>query len=191
MTSPIAVTFLQDTRHGGPATQPLDIAAALASFIAAATSTVEVAIYDFRLSETTGADVVEAVITAAQRGVTVRIGYDLGKPAAGTAADFAALAADPAPVGTAEWVQQHFAGTAVQVKGIAAAPQLMHSKYVLRDAATTSGAVWTGSTNFTDDAWTFQENNILTAASPALAAAYLTRFRRAVDHRENQGHRSR
>ena len=176
MSSPIAVTFLRDTRHGGGASQPTDIAAALAAFVGAASSTIEVAIYDFRLTEATGADVVGALITAAQRGVAVRIGYDLGKPAAGTAADFAALAADPAPAGTADWVQQHFAGTEVQVKGIAAAPQLMHSKYVLRDAATPGGAVWTGSTNFTDDAWTLQENNILTAESPALAAAYLTDF---------------
>ncbi len=44
--SPIAVTFLRDTRHGGPASQPADVAAALAAFIAAATSTFEGAIYD-------------------------------------------------------------------------------------------------------------------------------------------------
>lgn len=176
MTSPIAATFLRDTRHGGATTQAADVAAALTAFIGGATSTIEVAIYDFRLTGTIGTDVVGALIEAAQRGVAVRIGYDLGKPVAGTAADFAALAADPAPAGTADWVQQHFAGTAVQIKGIAAAPQLMHSKYVLCDAATPGGAVWTGSTNFTDDAWTLQENNILIARSPVLAQAYLADF---------------
>ena len=102
-------------------------------------------------------------------------GVDAGF-AAGTAADFAELQVDPAPQGTADWVQQHFAGTAVQIKGIAAAPQLMHSKYVLRDAATVAAAVWTGSANFTDDAWTLQENNILSIESAPVAAAYLVDF---------------
>jgi hypothetical protein len=93
----------------------------------------------------------------------VRIAYDAGKPAAATAADFAVLQADPAPAGTAEWIREHFTGTAVQTKPIAAGGQLMHSKYVIRDAPvpnpgtpdlaapTGTSAVWTGSTNFTDD----------------------------------------
>jgi len=120
--------------------------------------------------------VVQALTAAAARGVVVRIGYDAGKPAAGTAADFAALQADPAPEGTTDWVQQHLTGTGVDIKAIAAAPQLRHSKYVLRDAATPAAAVWTGSTNFTDDAWTLRENNILTAQSTDLAAAHQRDF---------------
>jgi len=36
--------------------------------------------------------------------------------------------------------------------------------------------VWTRSANWTDDAWTLQENNIITVSSPAVAAAYLTDF---------------
>ena len=176
MTSPISTMFLRDTRSGGAADQPGRVAAALAGFISAATETVDVAIYDFRLSDAVAAGVVSALTSAAARGVTVRIGYDAGKPAAGTAADFAALQADPAPPGTADWLRQHFTGTAVELTPIAAAPQLMHSKYVLRDAATPTAAVWTGSTNFTDDAWTVQENNIITVESTDLAAAYLKDF---------------
>lgn len=42
-----------------------------------------------------------------------------------------------------------------------AASHLMHSKYVVRDGIASSATVWTGSTNFTDDAWTRQENNII------------------------------
>ena len=79
-------------------------------------------------------------------------------------------------MGTAAWVTGHFAGTAVQTKAIQAGSHLMHSKYVLRDATTASAAVWTGSTNFTDDAWTLQENNIITVASEPVAAAYRTDF---------------
>ncbi|MBL7487412.1 hypothetical protein I6A60_24860 [Frankia sp. AgB1.9] len=71
----------------------------------------------------------------------------------------------------------------MQTRPIRAGGQLMHSKYVIRDATTTpaetglaSAAVWTGSTNFTDDAWTRQENNIITIASAPLADGYRTDF---------------
>ena len=176
MTAPISATFLRDTRHGGDPDQPTRVAAALAEFIGAASTSVDIAIYDFRLSDEVGASVVQALTDAAQRGVSVRIGYDRGKPADATAADFAALQADPAPIGTADWVRGHFDGTAVQTVGIAAAPQLMHSKYVLRDADTDGAALWTGSTNFTDDAWTLQESNILVVESRPVVAAYRVDF---------------
>ena len=48
----------------------------------------------------------------------------------------------------------------------------MHHKYVVRDAA----AVWTGSTNWTDDAWTREENVVVVLPSPALAADYGRNF---------------
>lgn len=176
MTSPIDITFLRDTRHGGAQAQPTEIASRLADFVEAATHSIDIAIYDFRLTDSLAGPVVSALIAAADRGVVVRIGYDEGKPAAGTATDFAALGADPAPIGTAQWVAEHFAGTAVQIRGIAAGRQLMHSKYVIRDAAAGSAAVWTGSMNFTDDAWTLQENNILTIESRKLARAFRTDF---------------
>ncbi len=176
MTRSIDITFLRDTRHGGDPSQPTDIAALLADFVAGATTSVDVAIYDFRLTDNLAAAVVSALTAAAARGVAVRIGYDEGKPSAATAADFASLGADPAPAGTGQWVTEHFADTQVQIKGIAAAPHLMHSKYVLRDPDADSAVVWTGSTNFTDDAWTLQENNIVTVASPKVAAAYRTDF---------------
>ncbi|GAA1697551.1 phospholipase D-like domain-containing protein [Fodinicola feengrottensis] len=172
MSTTIGTIFLRDAAHGGAAGQPTAVAAALADFIASAQISLELAIYDFRLSDALAATVVGAFTDAAKRGVRVRIGYDAGKPEAGTAADFALLAADPAPPGTASWVQEHFGGTSVQIQPIKAAPQLMHSKYLIRDSA----AVWTGSTNFTDDAWTLQENNILQVESVPVAAGYLADF---------------
>jgi phosphatidylserine/phosphatidylglycerophosphate/cardiolipin synthase-like enzyme len=51
-------------------------------------------------------------------------------------------------------------------------PDLMHHKYVVRDAA----AVWTGSTNWTLDSWTREENVVLTVDSADLAARYLVDF---------------
>src|SRR5262249_48182513 len=55
-------------------------------------------------------------------------------------------------------------------------PKLMHHKYIIRDGRTAAGSVWTGSTNFTDDSWTYQENNIVRIDSPALCAYYETDF---------------
>ncbi len=47
-------------------------------------------------------------------------------------------------------------------------PDLMHHKYVIRDAE----ALWTGSTNWTSDSWTREENVIVTVASSELAARF-------------------
>jgi phosphatidylserine/phosphatidylglycerophosphate/cardiolipin synthase-like enzyme len=180
----ISTLFLRDTQHGGSTTQLGEVAGALADFIAAASASVDVAIYDFRLSNPQAAStVVDALVQAAQRGVTVRIGYDAGKPPTQTTVGFAAVGGDPAPVGTHDWIEQHFAGTSVQTRAIKAAPHLMHSKYVLRDAPTngvagtgSAAAVWSGSTNFTDDAWTRQENNVIVLSSTELATGYRLDF---------------
>jgi phosphatidylserine/phosphatidylglycerophosphate/cardiolipin synthase-like enzyme len=56
--------------------------------------------------------------------------------------------------------------------GIPGIPDLMHHKYVIRDGA----SVWTGSTNWTADSWTREENVVVTVDSPALAARYLEDF---------------
>jgi phosphatidylserine/phosphatidylglycerophosphate/cardiolipin synthase-like enzyme len=48
----------------------------------------------------------------------------------------------------------------------------MHHKYVVRDG----NAVWTGSTNWTNDAWTRMENLTVTVESSDLAAAYTQDF---------------
>jgi phosphatidylserine/phosphatidylglycerophosphate/cardiolipin synthase-like enzyme len=183
-TSPIDVLFLRDTRRGGQPRQARTVAAHLTQFVEAATSTLDIAIYDFRLSNTKVAGtVVTALSDAAARGVTVRLAYDAGKPTATTTKTFALMAADPAPPGTAQWVADHFGNSDVQIRAITApSGQLMHSKYIVRDAhpgqsgTTRQPAVWTGSTNWTDDAWTLQENNIITVASAELAAAYRTDF---------------
>jgi phosphatidylserine/phosphatidylglycerophosphate/cardiolipin synthase-like enzyme len=180
MSSPVTITFLRDDQRGGSPGQLQQVADQLAAFVAAATTSVDVAIYDFRLTDPgAAATVVGALTEAAQRGVTVRIGFDAGnKPTGADPAAFVALGADPAPVGTRDWVNQHFAGTAVQLAPIAGHGHLMHSKYVLRDAAAAAPttAIWTGSANFTDDAWTRQENNIVTIPSPAMAASYREDF---------------
>jgi phosphatidylserine/phosphatidylglycerophosphate/cardiolipin synthase-like enzyme len=52
----------------------------------------------------------------------------------------------------------------------------MHSKYVVVDGHTNGAQIWTGSTNFTPDAWALQDNNIITVTSAALASLYETDF---------------
>lgn len=53
-------------------------------------------------------------------------------------------------------------------------PDLMHHKFIVRDRE----AVWTGSTNWTEDAWSRQENVIVTVRSGRLASRYSTGFER-------------
>jgi phosphatidylserine/phosphatidylglycerophosphate/cardiolipin synthase-like enzyme len=61
----------------------------------------------------------------------------------------------------------------VETRGVAGIPDLMHHKFVVRDGE----AVWTGSTNWTDDSWSRQENVIVTVASREIAYAYSLAFR--------------
>jgi phosphatidylserine/phosphatidylglycerophosphate/cardiolipin synthase-like enzyme len=61
-------------------------------------------------------------------------------------------------------------------------PDLMHQKYVVRDRA----SVWTGSTNWTADSWTREENVTVALDSPELAARYLEDFEQLWSHRDVQ-----
>jgi phosphatidylserine/phosphatidylglycerophosphate/cardiolipin synthase-like enzyme len=68
----------------------------------------------------------------------------------------------------------------VPTRGIPGVPDLMHHKYVVRDRA----AVWSGSTNWTHDSWSRQENVILTVASPELAARFTEDFEQLWETRD-------
>jgi len=117
---------------------------ALADFCAAAKQTLEIAVYDFRLPPELNDIVCGALIAAGKRGVAVRLAYNL----------------------------DHVESMPFPTAPIPGVPDLMHHKYVIRDAA----SVWTGSTNWTADSWTREENVIVTADSPALAARYREDF---------------
>jgi len=60
----------------------------------------------------------------------------------------------------------------VPTRGVPGIPDLMHHKFVVRDGRT----VWTGSTNWTDDSWSREENLIVTVDSPQIAYAYTLGF---------------
>jgi phosphatidylserine/phosphatidylglycerophosphate/cardiolipin synthase-like enzyme len=56
----------------------------------------------------------------------------------------------------------------------------MHHKFIVRDGA----SVWAGSTNWTDDSWTREENVIVTIDSPEVAARYALDFEQLWEKRD-------
>jgi phosphatidylserine/phosphatidylglycerophosphate/cardiolipin synthase-like enzyme len=139
------------------------VMARLTSFIRAARQTVDFAVYDMRLSDSLKLSLATALQERAKAGVQIRFCYDADKP---LRPDVAA-GQDPAPVGTGAFVQS-LGYPWRRIGGM----KLMHNKFVVRD----SQAVWTGSTNLTDDAFTLMENNIITIDSAPLAAYYNQEF---------------
>jgi phosphatidylserine/phosphatidylglycerophosphate/cardiolipin synthase-like enzyme len=145
------------TDGGQPAEQ---IAHALADFCGAAKQTLEIAVYDFQLPPELDDIVRGALIAAQKRGVAVRLAYNL---------DHAKEAPVPPPPRTDPDALEAQPFPTAAIPGV---PDLMHHKYVVRDAAT----VWTGSMNWTADSWTREENVVITVGSPAIAARYRDDF---------------
>jgi phosphatidylserine/phosphatidylglycerophosphate/cardiolipin synthase-like enzyme len=132
------------------------VAQKLAAFIGGAGRTLEIAVYDFDLRPETAKPVVEALEGAAGRGVAVRLAYnvDHGAP----------IPVPPPPRTDPDTVETLSVPTAA-IPGI---PDLMHHKYVVRDGT----SVWSGSTNWTDDSWSREENVIAVIESRDIASAF-------------------
>jgi phosphatidylserine/phosphatidylglycerophosphate/cardiolipin synthase-like enzyme len=145
------------TDGGQPAEET---AHALAAFLAAAQSTLEIAVYDFHLTPELQAIVVGALDAAQKRGVAVRLAYNVDHPA---------RIKVPAPPRTSPEAMESLPFPTAAIPGV---PDLMHHKFIVRD----SSSFWTGSTNWTADSWTREENVVVTLDSPALAALYRTDF---------------
>jgi phosphatidylserine/phosphatidylglycerophosphate/cardiolipin synthase-like enzyme len=135
----------------------------LTAFISQAKERLDFALYDMRLSDPLKAQLCAALRERAEAGVAIRICFDGDKP---LAPDLAA-GQDPAPPGTSAFVQS-LGFPWRRVAGM----KLMHHKFILRDDA----AVWTGSLNLTDDAFTLMENNVVEISSPALTKFYAIDF---------------
>ena len=138
----------------------LEIARRAADFIGGAQRSLELALYDVRLPGEPGDLVSGALCDAADRGVAVRIAYN---------ADHDERMFPPPPRTAPELIER----LPFDTRGVPGIPDLMHHKYVVRDGE----SVWTGSTNWTTDSWTIQENVVLTANSPELAAEFTQNFR--------------
>ena len=142
----------------------LEVARRIEAFVGEARSTLDLALYDVRLPGEPGDVVSAALRDAAERGVTVRIAYN---------ADHDERIFPPPPRTEPELIH----ALPFPTKGVPGRPDLMHHKYVVRDGE----AVWTGSTNWTTDSWTLQENVVLTAHSAKLAGAFADNFQELWD----------
>jgi phosphatidylserine/phosphatidylglycerophosphate/cardiolipin synthase-like enzyme len=137
------------------------IAAALVAWLDAARHSLDVALYDVRLPGAVGDVVADSIRAAAARGVAVRIAFNED-------GDRTVKPLPPPPRTEPSLLEQ----LGVPLRAIPGDPDLMHHKYVVRDG----GAVWTGSTNWTLDSWTREENVLLTVGSEGVARAYARDF---------------
>ncbi len=157
--STLEVSFLEDGAQ--PAEQVAD---ALARFLEPAQQSLEIAIYDLNLLGSAQARLRSALQDVQARGVAIRLAYN---------ADFAnPIPVPPPPQPNLDFVTQ----LGIAIRAIPGVPSLMHHKYVIRDTGTSAAAVWTGSTNWTNDAWTREENIILRVDGEAIAREYQLDF---------------
>ena len=122
-----------------------------------------------RLEDET-ADVVQgALVGAHERGVNVRLLYNLDR-------DEARPPVPPPPKTEPDLIES----LPFETVGIQGWPDLMHHKYVVRDR----DAVWSGSTNWTDDSWTREENVVVIVQSTGIAIRFQEDFAQLWKKRE-------
>jgi phosphatidylserine/phosphatidylglycerophosphate/cardiolipin synthase-like enzyme len=154
-----------------------EVASRIARFISEARSTLDIAIYDFRLSGEAAAIISDALRERAKNKVVIRIIYDATTEPNGDivpATSPTRLEADKKAPGTETFVRS-FADIA-QIKGVTGYRALMHSKYLIRDGNADEAAVFLGSANYTNDSWGLQENNLLQLRSRPLAFYFSKNF---------------
>jgi phosphatidylserine/phosphatidylglycerophosphate/cardiolipin synthase-like enzyme len=151
----IGVTTLTD---GGQS--PAAVAREVADFVNEARQSLDLALYDVRIETGSASLVLAALLAAHQRGVAVRLLYNVDHPGP--------IPVPPPP----ETVPDALEALPLPTRGVPGVPDLMHHKYAVRDGQ----VVWTGSTNWTDDSWTRQENVIVRVVAPPLAHAYVLDF---------------
>ncbi len=154
-----------------------EVASRIARFISEARSTLDIAIYDFRLRDEAAAIISDSLRERAKNKVVIRIIYDATTEPDGDivpATSPAHLEADKKAPGTETFVRS-FADIA-QIKGITGYRVLMHSKYLIRDGNADEAAVFLGSANYTNDSWGLQENNLLELRSRPLGFYFSKNF---------------
>jgi phosphatidylserine/phosphatidylglycerophosphate/cardiolipin synthase-like enzyme len=143
----------------------LDIARKIAAFVDGAHETLELALYDIRLHDETAEVVKKALVGAHERGVNVRLVYNVDD-----GGDLPPVRPPvPPPPKTEPTLIESLP---FETAGVPGWPDLMHHKYVVRDR----DAVWSGSTNWTDDSWTREENVIVIVQSTGVAIRFQDDF---------------
>jgi len=145
-----------------------EVAGRVVEFMRPARRTLELALYDIRLPGAVGDLVAGELRAAAARGVAIRLLYnaDTARPPA----------IHPPPATRPELLHE----LPIEDRAVPGVPDLMHHKYVVRDRE----AVLSGSTNWTVDSWTRQENVIVTVGSPPLAASFAANFEELWERRD-------
>ncbi len=181
MTNNIELEFLtaQDT-EGTRKAQAMKVAKKFSDFVGEARESVHIAIYDFRLAEGEAEIVIDALSNKAAAGMDVRVAYfeqyrkrkssPGADPTQGTDRNFPQRFHEDIKVKAVKGI--HDLPTDVRALPIEGGGHLMHSKYVVADAC----RVWMGSANFTSDAWSIQDNNIVLLKSAEIAKCYETDF---------------
>jgi phosphatidylserine/phosphatidylglycerophosphate/cardiolipin synthase-like enzyme len=129
---------------------PTPMEEALLGFIHGASSSIDVALYGLDRRS-----VIDALIAAHDRGVTVRVVGDDEAAAGEYSTGYAALSAAGIPLVTDS-----------------STSKLQHNKFLVIDGQ----VVWTGSTNFTDTGFTLNANNSLVMTDTVLAGTYTAEF---------------
>jgi phosphatidylserine/phosphatidylglycerophosphate/cardiolipin synthase-like enzyme len=145
-------------RDGGQSA--VDVAREVAEFLGAAQRSLELALYDLRLDDEAAEIVTGALLGAHERGVAVRLVYNVVHPGP--------IPVPPPPRTAPELLE----ALPIPTRAVAGVPDLMHHKYAVRDRE----VVWTGSMNWTDDSWSRQENVVAIVQSPELGHAYGLNF---------------
>jgi phosphatidylserine/phosphatidylglycerophosphate/cardiolipin synthase-like enzyme len=142
----------------------------LAAFVATANRSIDVAVYDCRLSDGPATILRDVLAERARAGVRIRVVYDAGdKPE--SIEDVEAHGVEPVPVTTHERIEE--LGLPVDsIRAIFGVRALMHHKYVVVDGQ----RVWTGSLNLSDDSMQRMENMVVTLESPELARHFTRDF---------------
>src|SRR2546423_5032229 len=154
-----ALVDVHTLTDGGQAS--LDVARMIEAFAAKARTSLELALDDVRLHDET-ADVVHgALVGAHERGVNVRLLYNVDR-------EDARPPLPPPPKTEPDLIES----LPFETVGIPGWPDLMHHKSIVRDR----DAVWTGSTNWTDDSWTLEEDVIVIVQSTGVAIRFQEDF---------------
>jgi phosphatidylserine/phosphatidylglycerophosphate/cardiolipin synthase-like enzyme len=137
-----------------------EVAHRVSRFLGEAKSSLELALYDVRLPDPTGSIVADQLLEAERRGVSARLLYnvDSGRPSE----------IHPPPRTRPEILAE----LPIDARPVPGIPDLMHHKYAVRD----DEAVWTGSTNWTVDSWTRQENVIAIVSDRRIAGRFRQNF---------------
>ncbi len=163
----LAVGFLE------PGAQTVaTMAERIAAFLETARHEVLITTYDVNLSSAADC-LAETLRSLPRRGVRVRIVDHDDRESRRTPPLI------PAPAATREYID----ALGLDVHPIASFMDLMHHKYVVVDRS----RVWTGSLNWTDDAFTLQENCVVGIDAPGLAASFAANFEELWGRRDVKG----